>query len=89
MDTTENAVYWEFVCAERNLVIKQYELNGQYDPSLVVADGELFELDEGLYCAIESGKFAAADIRDMLDLAIDWWEWQLDWIEAHAQSRRV
>ncbi|KAF0209316.1 MAG: hypothetical protein FD171_41 [Actinobacteria bacterium] len=84
-----NAVYWDFVCAERNLVLKQYELNWQYDPSLVTADGDLFELDAGLYCAIDSGPFEGADIRDMLDMAIDWWDRQLDWIEADALSRRA
>ena len=74
-------IYWDFIRAERNAVLKEYEQNWQFESTYVAAGDELFELDEGLYCAISEGPYAGADIRDALDLAIDWWEAQLDIIE--------
>jgi hypothetical protein len=79
-----HSVYWDFIRAERNLVLKEYAQNWSYEPTVVAVATENFELDAGLYCAIEDGPYAGADIRDMLDVAIDWWELQLGIIEAEA-----
>lgn len=77
-------IYWEFILAERNTVLKEYEQNWQFESIYVTAGDELFELDDGLYCAISRGPYAGADVRDVLDLAIDWWEEQLGIIESIA-----
>ncbi len=85
---TNNAIYWDFILRERNLVLKQYDLNWVDDPVPLVASGKVFVLDECLYCPIESESFAGEDFRDMLQQAISWWESQLDAIERTAGRNR-
>jgi hypothetical protein len=82
----ENAIFWEFIEAERNLVLKQYEVNFCEGPVDIVVGGELATLDECLFCPIAEGLFAGEDCRDVLEDAIAWWETQLELIDA--ASRR-
>lgn len=79
-----NAIFWDFVEEERNQVLKQYELGILAGPIDIVAANDRFTLDEQIFCPLAGGPFAGEDCRDVLKLAIDWWERQLEDIESKA-----
>jgi hypothetical protein len=76
-----NAIFWGFIEEERNQVLKQYELGFLTGPVDLVAGDQRFTLDEQVFCPLASGPFAGEDCRDVLQLAIEWWERQLKDIE--------
>ncbi len=82
----ENRIFWDFVEAERNSVLKTYEAN--YHPGdvdIVVTSGsnsELFVLDEAIFQPMLDGLYAGEDARDVAQEALAWWERQLAEIEA-------
>lgn len=79
----EHAIFFEFVERERNNVLKEYDLgffSGEVDV-LVQATGEQFTLAETAFCPMSSGAFEGEDCRDIADMAIKWWEVQLNEID--------
>ena len=78
-------VFFEFNEDERNSVLKEYEfgfLSGAGVLSgLVLQDGLLVTLPDNFFCPMSDGLFAGVDCRDVLDLAINWWQQQLAHIE--------
>jgi hypothetical protein len=55
----------------------------QHGPDGPDGDGPNW-LDENLYRPMGAGKYEGEDGRDVLDLAISWWEAQLDEVERRA-----
>ena len=86
-DKEGNKVFWEFIEDERNRVLKEYELGFLFGPIRVAASGQLFTLNENLFCPISDGAFAGEDCRDVLREAIDWWERQLQSIEKECERQ--
>ncbi len=80
-DRSANSIFWGFIEEERNQVLKQYEIGFFAGPVKVVGDGEMFTLDDHLFCPIQVGEFAGEDCRDILAYAIEWWKRQLAEIE--------
>ena len=81
------AIFWHFIEAERNLVLKEYET--RFDLSgfdVVVEDEEGQPKTEWLgpeyYIRITAGPFIAEDARELVRDAIEWWEGELQRIEA-------
>lgn len=85
-DTTGNSIFWEFIEEERNRILKQYEVGFFAGPVDVLAGGEVHSLDDHLFSPITDGAFAGEDCRDVLELALEWWERQLTMIETAAQG---
>lgn len=78
-------VFFEFIEDERNSVLKEYEFGfmsgaGTLD-GLVLPDGLSATLPDNFFCPMSDGRFAGVDCRDVLDLAINWWQQQLDHID--------
>ncbi|MBI3761065.1 MAG: hypothetical protein HY260_04275 [Chloroflexi bacterium] len=86
-DREGNKIFWEFIEDERNRGLKQYELGFLSGPIHVAASGQLFTLDENLFCPISDGAFAGEDCRDVLKEAIDWWERKLQAIETECERQ--
>ncbi len=84
-DRPSNAIFWNFIEEERNQVLKQYEVGFFAGPVDIVAEGQVYTLDDHLFCPITDGPFAGEDCRDILEQAIEWWERQLAAVEANAQ----
>ena len=84
----EHAIYWDFICDERNKVLKQYELGFLPGPIQVAVGDDVFELDEGLFCPMPDGRYAGADCRDVLKEALDWWSERLDLIDQAYERER-
>ncbi len=79
----EHSIFFEFVERERNNVLKEYEIgffSGEVD-ILVQTTGEQFTLAETAFCPMPSGVFEGEDCRDIADMAIQWWEDQLNEID--------
>ncbi len=84
-------VFFEFIEDERNAVLKEYEfgfLSGPVD-LVVLPSGFTSTLGDNLFCPLSSGRFAGEDCRDVLELAINWWQAQLSQIDAVVQVGRV
>lgn len=84
-DPAKNAIFWDFIEQERNLILKEYELRFRDSAPLVVeVDGEAYGpylLKDHLFSPMVDGPYAGEDCRDVLEEAIRWWERQLDVIE--------
>jgi hypothetical protein len=88
-DKEGNAIFWEFIEDERNNILKEYAIGFLAGPIDVLAqpNGEIFSLDENLFCPIAEGRYAGEDGRDVMAEAIAWWDQQLNAIEnVHAAS---
>jgi len=86
-DRDDNAIFWDFIEAERNQVLKQYEVGFLEGPTSLTAAGQIYDLDGSLFCPIVDGPFAGEDCRDLLEQAISWWASQLECIQVDAQRR--
>ena len=93
----EHEIFREFIEPERNNVLKQYRFRHHPLEEVPVAveltlahvetgeprrHAEIFELDDNVYRPILEGYRAGDDARDVLEDALDWWERQLDAIDA-------
>lgn len=89
----EHRIFWEFIEAERNSLLKMYEFGVQVGDVqiLVQADrgAEVFTLDEGLFNPLLNGPFAGEDGRDIARDAISWWEDQLSIIRSRARAHEL
>jgi hypothetical protein len=77
----KHRLFWDFIEAERDSVLKTYEIGVQPgDVQLVVQQAgaaEVFTLDECIFKPLLDGPFAGEDGRDVARDAISWWEGQL------------
>ena len=88
-------IYWEFIEAERNLVLKEYKHTagqGVRATGGTATYDELGSLIESEPGAIEyvyqimSGPFEGRRQHDLIQEAIDWWQDHLDRIDRSANS---
>lgn len=91
-DRSQHAIFWDFIEAERNNVLKRYEFSYRANPHVVVQTpeaAEKFVLEHELFLPVIDGPFAGEDVRDTLTAATAWWETQLSLIETAAGPRFV
>ena len=81
-------VFFEFIEDERNSVLKEYEFGFMSGPVdvLVLPGGSSATLADNLFCPLSDGRFAGEDCRDVLALAINWWQTQLGLIDRAAAT---
>jgi hypothetical protein len=96
-DDRQHEIFREFIEAERNNILKQYQFS--HHPldevaiavELTLADpengqlkrhSEVFELGENVYRPIIQGYREGDDARDVYQDALDWWDAQLNSIDA-------
>jgi hypothetical protein len=99
----KNAVFWDFIEAERNNILKEYRFNlhplEYVDVAVMMTvrhpeTGELCEIPEvvpigeNIYRPIIEGYGESNDARDVYREALDWWKTELTAIE-HALSRSL
>ena len=81
LNRDEHRIFWEFIEAERNSVLKAYEFGVQPGDVSVVAQQpqgiRVFNLDECIFKPLLDGPFEGEDGRDVAHDAISWWESQL------------
>jgi hypothetical protein len=73
----QNPIFWEFIEAERNNIIHEYELG--------VGQGATVHLGQSKptehHYLVNTGPYAGRDQREVLQEAIAWWETYLDGID--------
>jgi hypothetical protein len=96
-DDPAHEIFREFIEKERNSVVKEYAIGISEGPVPVVisfkdpATGELsgYELNpigENIYRPMAEGFYEGEDGRTLIELAIDWWEKQLDGVDRAAKA---
>jgi hypothetical protein len=73
------AIFSEFIDAERNALLKEYIWNFNNGSIGLVAleqgqEPSFHVLGENLFCPIRDGKYAGEDCRDILHDALKWWD---------------
>jgi hypothetical protein len=87
---TDNAIFWNFIEAERNNLLKQYAFGVEPEPNYVVtASGERIVTKDGDeivtkddFFRLSLAGFEDQEGRDVIGEAIKWWHQQLAIIEA-------
>jgi hypothetical protein len=82
----KHEIFWDFIEAERNAVLKTYEVSYlETDEPVVVITGDdepdQYRFEPSLFRPITDGPFAGYDARDIGQEAIAWWDEQLQVIE--------
>lgn len=85
-----NAIFFEFVKPERDLLLKEYEFSALEGAWLVVDvhDEAPWMLSHDIFAPMGSGRYEGVDCRDVLREAADWWEEKLEEIELSLGSHR-
>ena len=94
-DKLRYEIYWQFIKAERDLVLKEYKssvFGGEHVNLTVVPQplmppntelgSSVHQLETDIYRPILSSFRQGDDVRDVYDDAIKWWESEVDRIEA-------
>jgi len=77
-ENKEHEIFRDFIDLERNSVLKEYESSVYPESSIwLLAGEEGFLLGSSLFRPMEIGRYEGEDARDVLRLAIDWWDRQL------------
>lgn len=76
------AIFWEFVEAERNNIIHEYEIGAGQGVTVHLGQAKLVEH----HYLVNTGPFAGRDQREVLREAIAWWEVYLDNIDRAARK---
>ena len=87
-ERSANEIFWEFIEAERNSVLKAYEFGYREDDveiETVASDGtRIVHSNVPFLSALRAGPFAGQPGLDIARNALVWWERQLDAIEEDA-----
>lgn len=90
----EHHIFSKFIELERNSIIKEYSTQMTDGPvpvtvNLQSANGSYcvqnFLIDENIYRPIDGGYYDGEDGRTLIDIAINWWNAQLDEIDRQVQ----
>jgi hypothetical protein len=76
------AIFWEFIEAERNNIIHEYEVGAGQGATVHLGQNKATEH----HYLMNTGPFAGSDQRDVLRQAIAWWEAYLDSIDRAANA---
>lgn len=89
-DKGDNAIFWNFIEAERNNLLKEYKFGVEPEPTYIVTEeGDRIVTEEGEpivteddYFRLSHAGFEDKEARDVIGEAIKWWHEQLGAIEA-------
>ena len=99
----EHEIFVEFIERERNNLLKEYHTDvhpltetpiAYQVPVVPMSGGEplllqgVFTLDKNIYRPMLDGVFEGNDARDVLEIAIKWWEKELTKIDEEAHATR-
>lgn len=87
LSTSKDPTFWRFIKDSRDRAVKRYDTDLPPNSVITVGvpyDGELavFTLDECMLMPLEGGWRAGEDARDVYRDAIEWWDHDLEEIEA-------
>ena len=82
-DEASHKMFFKFIKSERDFLMHEYRRGYQTGdiPVVVIPVDAECSLEEGLFSPMMDGPFAGEDCRDVLLMAIEWWNDQLDQID--------
>lgn len=81
-DKSNNKIFHDFIKFERDALVHEYIDRKQWGDWLVTSDKRLLGvLSEGLFCPMEEGPYMGEDCRDVMRVAIQWWDKKIKEIE--------
>lgn len=97
----DSQIFFEFIKKDRDLLLKEYEFNVHPSEAVSVVissklrdmtgndyqHSEIHEIGENIYRPILSGPWEGHDARDAYKEALDWWEQQLDELDATTSKK--
>ena len=87
-DRIRARVFWEFIEAERNSILKEYNLRFDFAPIVTTAEADhAWRIGSNLYCPVAEGAYAGEDVRDVLREAVAWWKSELAIIEKEFRTQ--
>ncbi|MDV0439228.1 hypothetical protein [Xanthomonas sacchari] len=86
-DREQHKIFHNFIESERNAVLKEYEVGFMSGRAafVVIPGMTMTTLPDELFCPLAAGPYEGEDCRDVLAMAIGWWQVQLREIE-HAAT---
>ncbi len=96
----ENKIFFEFIEQERNNVLKEYRFSAQQDThisgSLAHIDGKTGKQSTAIparpteyFYPMNSGPYEGQDQREVVAMAIIWWEEQINEIDIRAAAKLI
>ncbi|WP_208934399.1 hypothetical protein [Paracidovorax avenae] len=84
----QHKLFHDFIESERNAVLKEYEVGFMSGRAafVVIPGMTIATLPDELFCPLAAGPYEGEDCRDVLAMAIDWWQVQLREIENAAAA---
>jgi hypothetical protein len=84
-DKEKHKIFWSFIDEERNTLLKEGEPGVCPLPSMLHVEADfVYECDFDIFAPMLKGPYFGEDCRDVLELAIQWWEGELASIKANA-----
>jgi hypothetical protein len=84
-DKEKHKIFWSFINEERNTLLKEGEPGVHPRPSMLHVEPDfVYECDFDIFAPMLKGPYFGEDCRDVLGLAIQWWESEIASIKAYA-----
>nr|WP_143023843.1 hypothetical protein [Pseudomonas benzenivorans] len=80
-----NEIFWKFINKERNSILKEYLTEGSFKASITTYH-TTNESIGSTSSHFEDGHFKGRSTLEVVEEAIEWWEIQLDAIDAYASK---
>lgn len=87
-ERNDHPIFWEFIEQERNLMLKAYDVGySRQGSTMIVPDDTAGEwvselVSSDLYTPMRRGCYSGHDARDLVREALQWWDRQLNILEA-------
>jgi hypothetical protein len=86
-DRGSHEIFWLFINAERNSVLKQADPSVYPIPHSLFLDPDVvYEVDFDIFAPMLRGPWEGEDCRDVVRRAIDWWHTELAILQAEAEA---
>lgn len=83
-------IFWSFIEKERNTLLKEGEPGVCPLPSILHVEADFaYDCDFNIFAPMLKGPYIGEDCRDILKLAIQWWEHEITSIKTHATSSQL
>ncbi len=84
-DKNEHKIFWSFIDKERNTLLKEGEPGVCPLPSLLHVEADyVYECDFDIFAPMLKEPYFGEDCRDVLEMAIQWWQSEIASIKARA-----
>jgi hypothetical protein len=84
-DRADHPIFWNFIKAERDNILKEYAFGYAEDAAEITSTG-FDSISVPYHMPIQDGPFKGHDSLDVAERAVQWWEAQLNIVESTART---